>query len=213
MKDEEYLFFKDVSDKKRIAKGDYHKVRGGGRFVRFPSDNLTKKEREKMNGEVSVYNLGQPMEWAAFKSLSDDLACQYITGLRKRFTGLSDAQIALMMGVSGATISKRFNELRIASNHKAGELTPKKNPERYNEWLAWSGTAKATKQDIPQADESKKEDSEPIEQNLTETQATTTHPASGEITWLGTIPDIMKSLSMFLGGGQYEVKIAWESKE
>ena len=55
MTDEKYTFVTDVAEKKRIARGSFNKRthNGKGGKVRFPSDYLSNKERNKMNGEIS----------------------------------------------------------------------------------------------------------------------------------------------------------------
>ena len=45
MTDEEFIFRQISAERKRIGRGDFNKKRKGGRFVRLPSDNLTKKFR------------------------------------------------------------------------------------------------------------------------------------------------------------------------
>lgn len=44
MTDEEYVFRQTEVERKKLGYGDRHKKRGGGRYVRFSSDNLTKKK-------------------------------------------------------------------------------------------------------------------------------------------------------------------------
>lgn len=55
MTDAEYLFKLTERERKRNARGAKNKIKGGGGAVRLPSDNLTKKEREAMNGETVTY--------------------------------------------------------------------------------------------------------------------------------------------------------------
>lgn len=56
----ERMFQSEVRDKKRTASGIHHRasrrgyIRGG---VKTPSDYLSKKEKNKLNGEVKVYNM------------------------------------------------------------------------------------------------------------------------------------------------------------
>lgn len=48
-------FDKDIREKKQIGNSARHKVVGGGRRVGFPSDGLTKKDREKTHlGDYGV---------------------------------------------------------------------------------------------------------------------------------------------------------------
>ena len=67
MTDERYTFVQDVKEKKRTARGYHNKVRRGG-AMKLPSDYLTKKERDAMNGECVTISLDRPMKWANFKA-------------------------------------------------------------------------------------------------------------------------------------------------
>ena len=80
MKDETYAFISDVKDKKITARSARHTRThcGKGGRVRFPSDNLSKKELQKMNGECKSFRLNDPMVWKEFKSMPDDLKITYI---------------------------------------------------------------------------------------------------------------------------------------
>lgn len=84
MDDEKYAFEEEVREKKIIARSAHKRTVKGGR-VRLHSDNLSKKELKKMSGEAKTYNLGQPMKWAEFKSMPDDLKVEYIKQIRERF--------------------------------------------------------------------------------------------------------------------------------
>lgn len=86
MTDEKFLFVTDCADKKRTARGVNNKRThtGKGGKVRFPSDNLTRKELNAMNGEVVSYKLNEPMTWAEFKALPDDIKKTYIKLLREK---------------------------------------------------------------------------------------------------------------------------------
>ena len=59
MKDEEYLFHQTCREQKNIARSARNKRthNGKGGRVKFPSDYMTKKELQKMNGEVKSYRL------------------------------------------------------------------------------------------------------------------------------------------------------------
>ena len=63
MTDEKFVFVSDVAEKKRTARGSHNKRThcGRGGTVRFPSDNMTRKELSKMNGEVKSYRMNDPM--------------------------------------------------------------------------------------------------------------------------------------------------------
>lgn len=99
--DAEREFHEENRDKKRTAVSS-HKQRthcGKGGRVRFPSDNLTKKELRAMSGECKTYNLRKPMSWAEFKSMPIDLQKEYVRWLRAQF-GCNNRAIADMMGTA-----------------------------------------------------------------------------------------------------------------
>ena len=83
-----------------------------------------------MNGEVKSYKVNDPMSWAEFKAMPDDIKITYITALRKRFN-VSDVKIAEMMGVSQVTFSKEVRKLGIKSTRKSRETWD------VDGWYAW----------------------------------------------------------------------------
>ena len=106
MTDEKYTFITDVAEKKRIARGAFNKRthNGKGGKVRFPSDYLSNKERNKMNGEIREYRMNSPITYAEFKKYPDDLKKKYIQRLRDMFD-VPDKDIAEMMGVNAKTLA------------------------------------------------------------------------------------------------------------
>lgn len=120
--DAERLFFEDVRDKKNISHSASHKRThcGKGGTVRFPSDKLTKKELEKMNGECEVYRLNEPMKWAEFIAMPKEHQITYIQKLRNKYN-VPDTQISRMFGVVQSTISSYTRKLGIPSCRKIGD--------------------------------------------------------------------------------------------
>ena len=112
MTDEKYTFVTDVAEKKRTARGAFNKRthNGKGGKVKFPSDYLSKKERNKMNGEVKEYRMNSPITYAEFKKYPDDLKKQYVKKLRDMFD-VSDTDIAAMMGVNAKTLAASLNKI------------------------------------------------------------------------------------------------------
>ena len=99
MTDEKFVFVQDVKEKKQTARSAWNRNKGKYRTVRLPSDFMTRKEREAMNGEVKSYRLNDPMTWEEFKAMPDDIMTSYIKLIRERF-GASDTAIANMMGTT-----------------------------------------------------------------------------------------------------------------
>lgn len=113
MTDEKYVFISDCADKKRTARGIHNKRThtGKGGKVRFPSDYLTRKEREAMNGDVKTYSLNRPMLWKAYKSMPDEIQMEYFRALIEKHGG-TQQKLSAMFGVSAETVrleARKFN--------------------------------------------------------------------------------------------------------
>lgn len=121
MNDEKYVFITDCAEKKRTARGIHNKRThaGKGGKVIFPSDYLTRKEREAMNGEIKTYALNRPMRWKEFKLLPDDVRREYIENLQKRFD-VQQKDLAAMFGVSVKTVGLETKKLGIKFPHRGG---------------------------------------------------------------------------------------------
>lgn|GEM_PF-3663197 len=86
MEDEKYVFIEDIKNRKDIARSARKKKNGAkSKKVTFPSDYLTKKEREKMNGECKTWNLNEFYTWAEFKKMPADIAAAYISTLNQKY--------------------------------------------------------------------------------------------------------------------------------
>lgn len=112
--DEEYVFRKDCGEKKSVAASS-HKQRthcGKGGRVKFPSDFMTKKERNSMNGECVSYKLGEPMTWDEFKALPEELKKEYIQKIREKFNAPNTA-IADMLGCNRKTLGLYLADLKL----------------------------------------------------------------------------------------------------
>ncbi len=133
MKDEKYVFVQDVKEKKITARSARNKRthNGKGGSVKFPSDFLTKKELQKMNGEVKAYRLNDPMTWEEFRAMPDDLKITYIKLIREKFSA-SDARIAEMFGTGKDGISRMLKKLGIS-----GGKTRKRTNWDSDGWYAW----------------------------------------------------------------------------
>ena len=86
LSDEEYVFRKDIADKKRTATGAFHKVNGSkSKKCNFPSDYLTRKEKMKLNSEPVTYNLNDFYTYNDFKKLPSDIQVEYIQRLTDKY--------------------------------------------------------------------------------------------------------------------------------
>ncbi len=151
MTDEEYIFRTECAEKKRTARGSFNRLShaGKGGRVKMPSDYMTKKERDKMNGEVQSYNLNSPMKWAQFKRMPDDIKREYINSLIEKFDPQQIA-IAGMLGVSAGTLNKLCRERLGISFERGGAHGEGRNAA----FWAWAkGTAEAEQEAAPEIDE------------------------------------------------------------
>lgn len=114
MTDEEYIFRTECADKKRTARGSFNRITHAGRGgkVKMPSDYLTKKEREAMNGELITYQMNKPMSWAQFKKMPDDTKREYINSIIHKYDPQQTA-VAAMFGVTPRTLYALCEELGI----------------------------------------------------------------------------------------------------
>ena len=86
MKDEEFIFRQEVREKKRIGAGAFHKKNGSkSKKCTLPSDRLTRKEKEKLNGECKSWNLKAFYSWDEFKRMPSDIQLEYVNSLINRY--------------------------------------------------------------------------------------------------------------------------------
>lgn len=86
------VFYGDIREKKS-AGHSAHRRRSGSRtaYVFLPSDHKTKKELERMNGEVKSYKLSEPMTFQEFRDMPADLRRQYVTFLAHTYGATMNA--------------------------------------------------------------------------------------------------------------------------
>lgn len=74
MTDEKYAFIEDVIDRGSTARqrGCLYKHAGKNSACELPSDHLSKKEREKLNGDMISININRPVSYSVFLKASDD---------------------------------------------------------------------------------------------------------------------------------------------
>lgn len=216
MKDEEYLFHSDVRDKKVTARSARNTRTHNGKRgrVKLPSDYMTKKEINAMNGEVKSYRLNEPMSWNEFKEMPDDIKCGYIKLLREKY-GVSDTAIAKMMGVNQSTAQREFKRLGVT----LGKGHFKKNFDKEG-WIAWCNGVPAPKkeaeEEIPVEEEvtAAEEETAPIEVSEPEAEpvrgVTQAIPYSGTIAFEGKVEEVMNSVSALLGNAYAHISITWD---
>lgn len=98
----------EVATRKRVARSAWHRKCGAkSRKCSLPSDYMTAKQKERLNGPVSSYQMNQPIEWNEFKNYPDDLKRQYLSCLSQSYN-VNLSHLAAMFGVCSPTLSKYF---------------------------------------------------------------------------------------------------------
>lgn len=121
MTDAEYLFKLTERERKRNARGEKNKIKGGGGAVRLPSDNLTKKEREAMNGETVTYKVHSPVKWPEFKRWPPDIQREYFKRLDTSYRPTAE-MYADMFGVSKNSVSVLRASLGVKTGNRGRNL-------------------------------------------------------------------------------------------
>lgn len=154
MTDEKYLFVTDVADKKRTARGSHNKRThcGRGGRVRLPSDNLTRKELNKMNGDVKSYRLNNPMTWTEFKTMPDDLKITYIKLLREKFN-VPGTHIEKMLGTNHVYYSKEIVRLGLSEGKSSRSGSTPWDMDGWNAWCNRTTSANEEQEEIPATEE------------------------------------------------------------
>lgn len=226
MNDYEYEFMRDSMDKKNIARSARSTRTHCGKrgAVRFPSDNLSKKEIKAMSGEVKSYRMNDPMTWDEFKAMPNDLKVTYITAIRERF-GAPDKYIAEMFGTSAKTLTMHLIDLKCNSGKGSGNARRPWEKEKFYAWThgvdedAVEGTAEVE----PEAEtevESKVEPPmvfdcvAPIETKYETRQPLETNrviPKSGSMRFDGTnVDELLSTIRTLLGGATVDCTFVWE---
>lgn len=110
MTDAEFIMRQEAKRHKENGRAIYHRAsRGGGKSCRLPSDNLTKAQLKKKNGELITVNMNKVINWEDFKEISPDLQRMYFENLRSKYNP-KQIDVAKAMGVSPNTLSAHIRK-------------------------------------------------------------------------------------------------------
>ena len=105
MTDAEYIFYQTSKDRKRNGRGDYNKKRQGGKTIRFPSDSLSRKEKNALNGEVTTYSFIKPLTWEEFRKMPTDIQQKYFDTIKEKFDGIPFVLLSESLGMKNGTVT------------------------------------------------------------------------------------------------------------
>lgn len=195
----------DVLQKKRTASGAKHIKRGSkSKKCTLPSDFLTTKQRKELNGNVTTYNLSEPMTWKSFKAMPLDIQQEYIDGVQRRFD-VRQAPLADMFGVRATSMCHYFKQNGI----KWGAVKCERSKdEALNAWekFVYGTEASAIPEAVPDL---------PATATLTEGEPikvrSRAEVTKGTISFHGNMADICSELVSWLGvNKEYTVTIEFE---
>lgn len=136
MSDERYMLMQDTKEKKSTARSARHTRTHCGKSgaVKLPSDFLTKKEIQSMNGECKSYKLNAPMTWKEFKAMPEDLQIDYIKLLRHKYRAPNLA-IAKMLGTADSNLSLHLKPLGLGTGRSPKVGDRKWDKEGFYAWI------------------------------------------------------------------------------
>jgi hypothetical protein len=114
MTNEKYEFFEDCKEKAITARSARNRRarNGSGGGVKLPSDYLSEKQLNSLNGECKTYHLGAPMSWNEFSEMPNDLKAMYIKSLRKKFN-VPDEELATVMGIDISVFAECLRTIKL----------------------------------------------------------------------------------------------------
>lgn len=220
MTDEKFLFIQDVRDKKMTARSSHnrrtHTGKSGG--VKLPSDYLTKKEREKMNGQPTTYRISQPMAWQEFKAMPDDLQAAYINWLREKFN-VPDSKIAGMFGVCNSTLCGHIKKIGCPSiKHRSSATTW--DSEGFAAWRNGAASDAAERAEETAGQEKETVRLDPIEEvapiapvevaeETTPAQIKPLRPVAGAMQFDGPADHALQIIGNVLRGAHVRLYVSW----
>lgn len=136
MTDEEYIFRQDIKERKAAGRGAFHRKCGAkSKKCTLPHERLTKKELEKMNGEVESYNPKAWYTYEEFKKLPMKFQVEYVNSLMTRYNCGIRAISEIVFGLDKTALYSYFAFKKQAQylncyGKKTGGMVFKKGRER-----------------------------------------------------------------------------------
>ena len=201
MNDEKYAFIQEVKEKKITARGSRNRRThaGKGGAVKFPSDYLSKKELRAMSSETKTYKMNEPMTWAEFKAMPEDLQRQYLKNLRDLYN-VPYATIAKMFGCSTWTMNDKAKRLGVGAHTTKIKLA-EQNLTGWNEFL---NSNKALVEPLTEEITEEKPQNAPEMPKIkpvADFELKRSIPLYGSMTFSGSAKDALETMQAILGGG------------
>ena len=147
MTDEKFVFNQDVRERSKMKTGAQHRKNGcKSKKCTLPYEYLSRKERQKLNGQVSSIIMNKPYyDWKSFITLPETMQVEYLSGLIANY-GARVKDLAEMFGVHYSTFWTKSRNYIPALKFGTG----KKMDERWLDFITTPGFA-----DMPKKTEKK----------------------------------------------------------
>lgn len=132
MNDAKSVFVEDLREKKVLARSSRFR-KGHKKKYTVPSDFLTAAQKRKLNGDVSVYQIGKPITWQEFKSYPPEMQQKWLDAFVDRFH-CSTSGMSILFGIANTSINTYVKNKGLAIK-KGGVYNGKKGDE-IRAWIA-----------------------------------------------------------------------------
>lgn len=239
--DEEYLFRQDCIDKKITARSARNTRTHNGKrgAVKFPSDFMSRKELKAMNGACVSYRMNSPISWEEFKTWPDEHKVTYVKLLREKFN-VPNTALAEMFNVSSPMLCKYFKCWGLSQGNPVKRTWDKEGFLAWRSG-AKSDVVSSSETPVEEVtvvtDETPVEevpvvtDEIPVEEVAVVTDEETDGsniddildicnkivtrpiiPVMGEMTFEGSVNNILRAVNSILGEGNVRLTVKWETR-
>ena len=209
MNDIEKLLEEDIKEKKQAGSG-YHCKKNGSKRKKcsLPSDYLSKKEIEKMNGVCKVYNINKPMTYKEFCAMPVDIQIMYLEKLRDKY-GASQLDIANMMGCKYTTLSEHRRTILDGKPAFISYQNSRLDIDAWNRFVNCEEADKSIETEPDEEAEGNSNDTEGLNYNEVVPKADI---ISGTMDFKGKAGDILRRMMDILGyDNKYEICVCFKS--
>lgn len=123
LSDAEYLLRQEIKERKAAGRGAFHRKCGAkSKKCTLPHERLTKKELEKMNGEVMSYDPRKWYTWEEFRKLKMEWQVNYVNSLITRYNCSCSGICQYVFGISRTALSsylRKAGQLEFINNRDA----------------------------------------------------------------------------------------------
>jgi hypothetical protein len=204
--DEQYIFKNESREKRQIA-NSARKKHGCKKGCRLPSDNLTKKQMEEMNGVVKTYNLEKQMTWENFRKMPMDIQKEYVTNMMEKH-GARKVDLAKMLGASEGSFMQyshnHFPEIKIEKRKKTVD-------PRWEAFMSRKESNIEKSEDTTVSKEKEGENKAEVKEATDKAPCSKSVECRGLLTFKGTPADIFTKTMMVIDNRkEYEIQIMFK---